>query len=483
MAREAVRVRLESEQFSCDEVEIHTLSGREAISRPFRFDLGIVCLNPDALTAADMEGAEATLVFESEGEELRRVHGMIAEIDDLLSTEVETRSFQVVFVPRVHRMTLVETQEIYMDLNLPGILRQKLELVGLGSEDVEMRLAAEYPPLEFVVQYKETDLTFISRLTEHCGVSFFFEHVDGRDKIVFTDHRGGFHPASPEKAQFRRRGEDRGVFHVEAKTRLVPKSYILQDYNYRTPQTDLTSSAETPSGLAGGVVEQGAHFKTPDEGKALAQIRAEELEATHVVYRGQSELCHFAAGGRITLEEHPRIGDGVAPLLLVEVEHHVTQAVAIHGGKEGKPYTNSFRAIDAGLTYRPPRVTPRPRIHGVTTGIIEQNLGSTQEEFAEIDQQGRYLVRFLFDTAPPGQRKASRPVRMAQPHAGPNYGMHFPLKPGIEVLLIFIDGDPDRPLIVGSVPNPVTQSPVVDRNALLNRIKTASGIIFEMKDC
>jgi type VI secretion system secreted protein VgrG len=482
MRSDLVQIRLESEHFPCDDVQIHTLSGREGISRVFSFDVGIISTRPDALDPEAMRGVDATLVFEVGDEEVRRVHGMIAEIEDMLETEVETRTYRLLFVPRAHRMTLIQTQEIYMDLSVPDILKQKLELVGLGGDDVEFRLSETYPPLEFVVQYKETDLAFISRLTEHYGISFFFEHVDGRDKIVFTDHRRGFRPIARAPVPFRPRGDQRDVYQIASKTRVIPKTYMLQDYNYRTPQVDLTSSADAPSGLAGGIVEQGAHFKTLDEGKTLAKIRAEEIEASHIVYSGLSDIPHFSPGALFTLQEHPRIKDGSAELLLVEVEHSATQVVAAHGAKEGRRYTNSFRAIDGELTYRPPRVTPKPRIHGVVTGIIEQPLGSVGEEYAKIDDQGRYIVRFLFDTAPPGQRKASRPVRMAQPHAGPNYGMHFPLKPGIEVLVIFIDGDPDRPLIVGSVPNPVTPSPVVDRNATLNRIKTASGVIIEMKD-
>jgi type VI secretion system secreted protein VgrG len=482
MRSDLVQVRLESEHFPCEHVQIHAISGREGISRIFSFDVGVVSLRPDALDASAMQGVDATLVFEAAGEEVRRIHGMIAEIEDMLETEVETRTYHLLFVPRAHRMTLIQTQEIYMDLSVPDILRQKLELVGLGADDTEFRLAAEYLPLEFVVQYKETDLAFISRLTEHYGISFFFEHVDGRDKIIFTDHKRGFRTMSPAAVPFRPRGDHRDVYQISSKTRVIPKTYMLQDYNYRTPLIDLTSSADAPSGLAGGIVEQGAHYKTPDDGKALAKIRAEEIEASHLVYSGESDIPHFSAGGRFTLQEHPRINDGSAELLITEVEHSAIQVVASHGSNEGRRYTNTFRAISADLTYRPPRVTPKPRIHGVVTGIIEQPLGSAGEEYAKIDDQGRYIVRFLFDTAPQGQRKASRPVRMAQPHAGPNYGMHFPLKPGIEVLVIFIDGDPDRPLIVGSVPNPVTPSPVVERNLTLNRIKTASGVIIEMKD-
>ena len=99
-----------------------------------------------------------------------------------------------------------------------------------------------------------------------------------------------------------------------------------------------------------------------------------------------------------------------------------------------------------------------------------------------MDEHGRYWVRFHFDTAAPGQTKASRPIRMAQSHAGAGYGMHFPLRPGVEVLLVFLDGDPDSPVIAGSAPNPATPSPVSATTASLNRIVTSSGVSITIRD-
>lgn len=104
------------------------------------------------------------------------------------------------------------------------------------------------------------------------------------------------------------------------------------------------------------------------------------------------------------------------------------------------------------------------------------------DQYAQLDDEGRYIVKLLYDAADSSGRLASQWIRMAQPHAGPGYGMHFPLKPGVEVLLAFIDGDPDRPIIVGAVPNPVTPSPVEGASNTLNRIKSASGILIEYGD-
>ena len=481
MVRDFLEVRLESKEFPCDHVQIHRLTGREAISQLFEFELEVVSTRADEPTAAAMSSAEATIIFHHNHIEVRRIFGMIVEVDEMLETEVETRIYRLKFVPRAFRSTMIETQEIYMDLTVPEIIQQKLDLVGLGAEDREFRLMATYPKLEFVVQYKESDLAFISRLAEHVGMSFFFVHEDERDKIVFTDHKDGFcRVPGHDTAHFQPRGEKNDVYHLEGKTRLIPASYVMQDYNYRMPGLDITGTVESAVGFAGGVVEHGAHYKTPEAGKAMAQIRAEEREATRYVYTGKSEMCWFDAGVRFKLENHARLDK--EDLLIIEVQHRLIQAVSMHGGADDERYTNTFTAIDSTLTYRPPRITPKPRIHGVLTGVVEQEPETDIAKHALLDEHGRYTIRFLFDTAPLGEKKASRPVRMIQPHAGPNYGMHFPLKPGIEVLLAFVNGDPDRPLIVGAVPNPETPSPVRQGNSLMNRIKTVSGILVEMKD-
>ncbi len=481
MVRDFLEVRLESKGFPCEHLQIHRLTGREAISQLFEFELEVMSTRPEEPTAAAMSSSPATIVFHHDHVEVRRIHGMIVEVDEMLETEVETRVYRLKFVPRAFRSTMIETQEVYQNLTVPEIIKQKLDLVDLGGEDLEFRLLATYPKLEFVVQYKETDLAFISRIAEHVGMSFYFAHEDDRDKMVFTDHKDGFaRVPGHETAHFQPRGEKNDVYQLEGKTRLIPSLYVMQDYNYRKPALDITGSAESSVGFAGGVVEHGAHYKTKEAGDALAKIRAEEREATRYVYTGKSEMCWFDAGVRFKLEGHARLEKD--DLLILEVQHRIVQAVSMHGGVSDERYTNTFTAIDATLTYRPPRVTPKPQIHGLMTGVVEQPPETDIANHAVIDEHGRYTIRFLFDTAPVGQHKASRPVRMIQPHAGPDYGIHFPLKPGIEVLLAFVNGDPDRPLIVGAVPNPETPSPVRRQNALMNRIKTVSGILFELKD-
>jgi type VI secretion system secreted protein VgrG len=474
-----LEILLESRDFPCDRLRVRRLSGREAISRLFDFDLDVVSLDRDGPDPGAMAGAVVSIVFLRDGAEVRRIHGMVAGVDDLLANRADFRTYRLRVVPRAFRLTLIETQDIFMGLTVPQIIEQKIKLVGLGA-DLELRLAGAYPEREFVVQYNESDLAFVSRLAEHLGVSFFFEHRGGRDLIILTDHAAGFRPAEGAEAiGFRDRGEERDVFEIEVRRRLVPSYYAVRDYNYRTPHVDLTAEHELPGAFPGGMIEHGGHFKTHEEGKALARARAEERQAGELTYAGRSDRSELAAGARFRLDHHPDLDP--IELLVVEVEHEANQVVAASGEGGERSYVNRFTAIPAARTYRPPRITPKPRIAGLMTGVIDAGpTGVTQR--AQIDDQGRYMVRFLFDTAAPGERQASRPVRMLQNHVGENYGTHYPLKPGVEVLIGFVHGDPDRPIIVGAAPNPLKPSPVTNRNPSVHRTRTGSGITIDAVD-
>lgn len=480
-----VQLRLETDQFSTEHIQIRKIHGKETISQLFWFDIDIVCAGKGSeLDVADLVAAEACLVIEHRHAETRRIYGMIKAVDEHFDFEEdEVYAYKLRLVPRAHRLELVRMQDCYLDIAEPALVRQKLEKVDLGHLDVNLdALIGSYPEREFIVQFAETDLAFVNRLTEHHGVSYFFDHDTGRDRVVFTDHNDGFgHVDDCKTISLHPRTDEVGVRQLRATTTAIPAHYVVMDYNYRTPDISLTTESHTEHGYAGGVCEWGGHFKTQDEAKSLATVRRQEHESVHKVFRGESDVHHLSAGFRFAVEGHQKL-EG-KELLIVEVEHHGSQPVLIHGGEEeGSDYTNTFVAIDAAQPYRPPRVTPRPRIPGLLTGVVEAKSTTDVERYARVDDEGRYYIKFLFDTVPLGERRASRPVRRAYPNVGPDYGMHFPLRPGIEVVMAFVNGDPDRPIVLGAVHNTRTPNPVMAKIARTNMIKTTSGIRMRFKD-
>ena len=274
--------------------------GREAISQPFSYDVDLVVTETEGLDAADVAGATVSLVFERDGLDARTVHGMVTSFVDLLP-DTEARA-QLLPHPRrpalLARLGFIHTQEVFLNLSVPDIIKQKLGLVNLGGPDFDLRLMDKYLPREIVVQYRETDLAFVSRLAEHLGVSYYFDHESGVDKLVFTDNMGTFgHLDHLPTMHFRTRGDRTDVFPPrKSEHNLFPANYAVLDYDYRAPHLELTSTFEHHAGYAGGVAEYGSHHRTPGEGERLAP-RAR---------RGRATPSTASSGARAISSSSPR---------------------------------------------------------------------------------------------------------------------------------------------------------------------------------
>ena len=469
-----LEVTVESSDFDCSRMRVHTLDGNEQISTLFEFRLEVF-VEGEPIEADAIVGGAITIVFQQDRLAVRQIHGMVARVLDLLDPSGKGSTYRLTVVPLAYRLTTVQMLDVLCDLSVPDVIKAKLGGVGLEAS-FDLRLHGSYEARDFLVQYNESDYALVARLTEHLGISFFFEEAESEARIVFADDMSGF-SSLPKHVPFRGRGDETDVFALEAHREVLPSLFVVQDYNYRTPLVDLSGTYELPSGYAGGLVDFGSHVKTPKEAERMAKIRSEERHAAGSFYRGRSDSLSFSAGHYVIIDGHARLE--AQELLLVSVHHHVDQRT--QGGGSAK-YVNEFTCVPKQQGYRPLRQTPRPRIGGVVTGIVDGGINPGSAEIARIDDQGRYLVRLLFDTAVLGQRNASHPIRMAQPHAGPGYGQHFPLKPGVEVIVLFVNGDPDRPIIAGAVPNPLNPSPVVAADATINRIRTQSGIVIELHD-
>lgn len=483
-----VHVRLESEAFSTSTLAIARLKGEERLMGLFWFDLDMIEVSGLGTTLATLSetmesalGSRATLVFEENGVTIRQLHGMICEVDESVDPRAEKHAeagaFRMRFVPRAHSLSLVEIHEVFLGMSIPDILREKLGRVGLDADtDVAFNLGGNYPVRDFVVQYKETDLAFITRLCEHYGITYYFEHEDGADKLVFVDDQAGFDTIAAHAIAS---GTGNTIIkQLRSKRRVVQSSRLVTDYNPANPQVDLRQQASVPSGTDGGVVELVTKFKSPEQGTNLAGIRAEQTEAHHVALYGKSGSPAFRAGVIVTVSDAPTLADPT--ILLTRVTHSVVQSEGLLGAGTSEAYENSFEGTRGATQYRPLAVTPRPRVHGVVTAFVEEYL--TTGRYAVMDDKGRYWVRFEFD-ASDTTPKHSLPVRLMQSHAGPSYGTHLPLKPGTEVMVAFLDGDVDRPVILGAVPNDLTHSPVNRSNYQINKLmKTETGIVIEARD-
>ncbi len=468
-----IGARFESEAFDASGWSVVRLDGVEEISRPFEFDLTIT-RDGESPSLDDVIGADVAVVVTIDALERRRFTGMVREARRRVAHNGRV-TLELEIVPRMTRATFVRNVRVHVAERTSDIVHQRLSLVGLGQEDVQTRIALPAEARDITIQYRETDFDFVSRLLEADGVAYCFLHEPAGDVRVMTDSLSGFESLA-EPLPYRERGERLDVFAVEEVRRLVPRTFVCRDYNYRTPTLLLSSERVVrDDGDLGGIFEYGLFVKTIEEANLAAQRLADAHLARRDEIRAESTVVALGAGLRVKLDGHATRGE---ELLVTRVRH----ALRMTSESGEATYENAFTAIPATRMPRPARTTPAPRIHGLVHAVVQTDAAGTIGKYAKIDGDGRYWLKFRFDPSANDDQATSCPVRMIQASAGAGYGVHFPLRPGVEVLVAFIGGDPDRPIIVGAAPNAVTPSPVTQSNSTKNRIRTASGAMIELDD-
>ncbi len=464
--------------------------GEEGLSRCYRFEVEVVAETADLNLAAVLAAPAALTVSRPEGDV--PFQGILAEFEQLHQMDNYV-FYRAVIVPRLWWLGLTHHNQVFLNQTVPQILETCLKDGGLTELDFELRLQREYPEWEYVCQYGESHLAFVSRWMEREGIYYYFEQDVGRDKVILTDTKVAhgplpdgetLHYSTPSGLQHFHREEV--LFELRCRQRLLPKRLVLKDYNYETPSLELSGQADVAPQGRGEVYLYGEHFRTPTEGAALAAVRAEELLCRERVFAGSSTVPYLRPGYTFQVPDHYR-ADFNGTYLTTALTHEGSQAAYLLAGLGGELtagerepyYRNTFEAVPAGVQYRPARVTAKARLYGTLNAKVD---GAGSGQYAELDGQGRYKVVLPFDVSGRKDGKASAWVRMMQPYAGAGHGMHFPLHKGTEVLLTFIDGDPDRPVIAGAVPNAETPSVVKDANQTMATIQTGGSNKIAIED-
>jgi len=463
--------------------------GTEGISKCYAFEVTLVSDKLDLDLEGVMENPAKLTFHRAEGDDVG-YHGILLSFEQL--HEVNKLAFyRAHLVPRLTWLSFTEHNQVFLDKSVPEIIEACLKDGGLTGADFEMRLQGSYDPIEYVCQYSESHLNFVSRWAEREGIYYFFEQSDAGEKVVFTDTQISHTPLTqgdtiiyspPSGLEALHEKEILSSFHC--RMNLTPQSVLLKDYNYRKPSLDVSGNADVDAKGRGQVYSYGDHARTPEEATRLAKIKAEGLLCRKEVFHGDGSVPYMMPGYTFTVKDHYR-GSFNRSYLVTGVSHEGNQTgyllAGITMGEEdrGVFYRNSFSSIPSDVQFRPEHTAQKPRISGTLTAKIDA-AGSGQ--YAELDAQGRYKVILPFDLSGNKNGKASAYLRMAQPYAGSNHGMHFPLHKDTEVLLTFIDGDPDRPIIQGAVPNPETPSPVNVNNQSMSAITTAGGNKIHMED-
>ncbi len=473
-----------------DTFMVAEFNGKEAISKLYEFEIVVYADDPD-IDLKEVLKNPVKLTVEKDDETLRVFHGILSRFEQLHEYSGHVY-FRAILVPRLWIADQYLENQLFLDKSVPDIIEEVLKQTGLTTNDYELKLTGCYDPWEYICQYNESDFNFISRWMEREGIYYYFEQGDEAEKLIIADASTAHEDISSGKS-IRYSPPDaltpsttEQVREFTCHQQLLPKKVVLKDYNYRKPSLDLKGEADVDPDGRGNVYIYGEHFKTPEQGNTLATIRAEELLCCEALFYGEGTVPPFLTGNIFELHDHYRDTYNQR-YLITELSHDGIQSTYVSGAggavmdkTENRPaYVNTFSCIPADTQFRPERLSEKPRIDGTLNAHID---AGGNGEYAEIDDEGRYKVKLPFDQSDAEDAKASRWVRMAQPYAGADYGMHFPLHKETEVLLTFIDGDPDRPIIVGTVPNPETGSPVTGGNQTQSVIRTAGGNQIQIED-
>jgi type VI secretion system secreted protein VgrG len=344
---------------------------------------------------------------------------------------------------------------IFLDKDVKEIISDVLRKAGFA--DFEFRTTGNFPKIPYCVQYRETDLAFCSRMMEHWGIYYFFEHTDGKHTLIMADSRTS-HKSIPDlpKLPYMQRpaGVNRGGQHVHSwvsDRSLRTGKVHFNDYDYLQPRKDLKAPKESQEKYAHAKLEiYDYHHKydEKDKGENHAQFRLEAEQASDHRRRIHGDAASIYPGGLVTVERHPTTSENQQYLIVGARHMYSSQDYRSAGGGSGGTYSGSYEILPSSRPYRSLPTTPKPRIYGIQTAKVVGKKGEEGEEIST-DEHGRIWVQFHWDREP----QKSCPVRVAQTWAGKQWGAIFLPRIGMEVVVDFLEGDPDRPLVTGCVYN------------------------------
>lgn len=438
------------------ELLVLALEADEEVSAPFSADVTLAVPPGVDVDAAGLLGETAVVSVNLGDGSSRYFHGIAAHVRAWEEGGGEDRRrLRVKVVPRLWLLGKNRQSRIFQGQSTVEIVEKVL---GDGGVQMRKALSTSYPPREYCVQYGESDLDFVSRLLEEEGISYFFEHEQGQHTLVLADAPN----AAPELP-----GEPRIVFREPTKMvagaeavfafserlEVRPTEFTLRDYDWERPALDLTSRA---GGAALEVYEYPGGYTNSSAGKALARVRLEEERARSAVSSGSSRSRRLVPGHVFELDEHP-IDELNRKYLLVSVRHQGKQPEVLVSGTGGhEEYRNDFVCIPADVPFRPERRTPRALVHGAQTAIV---VGPAGEEIFT-DEHGRIKVQFHWDREGNHDDRSSCWIRVSQAWAGPGWGALYLPRIGQEVVVEFLEGDPDRPIVTGAVYNGANPPPI-----------------------
>jgi len=448
-----------------------SMIGFEAISSMFSFSLDLISQKPEQVHFDQIIGQNVTIGLKLADDSQRFLNGFVNRFS-LVGREAGERHrfthYHAEVVPWLWFLSKITDCRIFQEKTVPDIVTQIFK--DNGFLDFRNSLSRTYTSWDYCVQYRESDFQFVSRLMEEEGIFYFFEHDQKKHVLVMADSPQ-IYKSCPGQAAAIFQPEGGIGEHEDSVTSWVVEQELHsgkitnRDHHFEMPSKTLEFSDSTRFSIAqnkklelydypGGYAEK---FNKPEqrldkvepEGRLMVRMQMEEQETPHVINQGSSDCRAFTAGTKFKLIDPPP-GVAEGPYALTSVQHSVTQdAGFVSGDSDLFSYSNTFSCLLESTQYRPRRLTPRPIIPGPQTAVV---VGPAGEEIFT-DKYGRVKVQFHWDRLGKKNADSSCWIRVSQIWAGKRWGASFWPRIGQEVIVGFLEGDPDQPIIVGSVYN------------------------------
>ena len=436
-----------------DVLLIKHMNAREELGRLFHYEIEVLSTDP-AINMSDLLGQAVTIRMDLAEDEERFFHGYVSACSQG-GADGRFFGYRLSVRPWLWFLTRTADCRIFQEKTVPDIIKDVFR--EHGFTDFEESLSGSYRTWEYCVQYRETDFNFVSRLMEQEGIYYYFKHEDGKHTLVLADSYSAHSLVAGEEVPFFN-AEDKDVVDRDhfltwqLSQRVQPGNYALNDFDFERPNANLETRSSVSREHAQAEHEifdhPGEYLETGD-GDSYARMRIEELHAGHEVIEAEANARVLACGALVRVSDHPR-EDQNREYLITSAQYQIGV-----GGYEsaGSGVKSTFQvtigAIDARTPFRSARTTPKPVVQGPQTAIV---CGQSGEQIWT-DEYGRVKVQFHWDRYGEANESSSCWIRVSQSWAGNGWGsMHVP-HVGHEVIVEFLEGDPDRPIITGRVYN------------------------------
>lgn len=447
-----------------DELLLTSLEGTEYISDLFEFQIEVLSKN-HSIKPEQLVGKTVTVTIQND--QKRTFNGYISRFTYGEVKADNLRMYRLTMVPWLWFLSKTNNHRIFQDKTTKEIISQIFKDHGFSSEDFDFKATGNSTKRQYCVQHNESDLNFISRLLEEDGISYYFEQKDAKHLMRIVDASNAYQESAETNLTYSKGNQPNAqLTRWEHVYEFRKGKWSLNDYDYEKPTKDQLQTTASTSRFANAKNYEHYEYSPYHDFtgiKDLSTKRIEAEEASMSMIEASSDCSSFYAGGKFKLSKHA-VKEEQGSYIITAIRHRAYDNSYLAGNDSQSEYGNDFACIPDKVHYRPALIHRKPMMHGPQSAVV---VGSKDDEIF-VDSEGRIKVQFHWDREGQKDEKSSCYIRVMQPWAGSGWGSSFIPRIGMEVVVNFFDGDPDRPIITGAVYNGENKPPFSS--------KTQSGI-------